>query len=268
MTSLDDTVLTKKNVALLDNATNYIRPAVDYFHFAFDYDNLDVPTTWRLLLKTRKHKLLRLPSCSSENEFDYSIYMARLHHCMWRRWSVYHFKLDGCKINPLSINWNKEIDVTLLYGPDLTGIHERGQSTPKNDGVQNTNEQEKQLRDAVKDESCSSPSLKDDRLFRDGKPSYHQSISFDDTVRRRDIDKRGRFHESCVLINDINQLQDYSIVWDERRHRYRRQPFSDSYDYGHVNSKSNGTPCNTSHDNLIIHQNLHSITEGSYIYIK
>lgn len=268
MTSLDDSVLTKKNIALLDNATNYIRPAIDYFHFKFNYDSLDVSTTWRLLLKMRKHKLLRLPSCSSENEFDYSIYMARLYHCIWRRWSIKHFNLDEYKIDPLSINWNKEIDVTVLYGPDLVGIHEREQPTPTDFPMGNIKEQGKQLLDVRKEGSASSLLKKGSVFYSKGKWLSQRSISFDDTVRRRDIDKRGRFRESCVLINDVEQFQNYSIVWDESRHRYRRQALPDTYDYEHLYLNGDETPRNTPHDNIIIHQNLHSITEGSYIYIK
>ena len=268
MTSLDDTVLTKKNIALLDNATNYIRPAIDYFHFRWDCDSLDVSTTWRLLLKMRKHKLLRLPSCSSENEFDYTIYMARLYHCMWRRWSIKHFNLDDCKINPLNINWNKEIDVTVLYGPDLVGIHEREQPVSTDFHVRNIKKQGKQLSDTAKDESGSSPLDKDGVFSLNGKWSSQRSISFNDTVRRRDIDKRGRFRESCVLINDINQFQSYSIVWDENRHRYRRQALPDTYCYDHLYLNGNETPRKMSNDDITIPQNLHSITEGSYIYIK
>ncbi|CAI4064038.1 hypothetical protein N7582_002564 [Saccharomyces uvarum] len=264
MTSLDDTVLTKKNIALLDNATNYTRPAVDYFHYAFNYDDLDVSTTWRLLLKMRKHRLLRLPSCSSENEIDYNIYMARLHHCMWRRWSINQFKLNDLKIDPLSINWKKEIDVNLLYGPDLAEINEREQTTSIDAPAHDTSRQQ----NTERDRNGSSPVLQTKMLFVKGKPSPQRTISFDDTVNRRDIDKRGRFHDSCVLINDRNRFQDYSIVWDERTHRYHRRALTDANDYHHFYSADNEIPRNASHDNTIIQQNLHSITEGSYIYIK
>ncbi|EJS41682.1 YOR062C [Saccharomyces arboricola H-6] len=267
MTSLDDSVLTKKNIALLDNATNYTRPAVDYFRFTFDYDRLDVPITWRLLWKMRKHKLLRLPSCSSENEFDYTMYMARLHHCMWRRWSINHFKLDDLKIDPLSINWNKERDVTLLYGPDLAEIYEREPILPKV-YVRNKKVQEKQLFGAGNDGTGSTPLHKDGVVFPDDKVPSQRTISFNDTVRRRDIDKRGRFQESCVLINDINHFQEYSIIWDDKRHRYCRQVLSDMCEYDHALFHSKEAPRDKSYENTIIPQNLHSITEGSYIYIK
>ncbi|CAI2021706.1 hypothetical protein SEUBUCD646_0H01150 [Saccharomyces eubayanus] len=268
MTSLDDTVLTKKNLALLDNATNYTRPALDYFHYAFNYDNLDVSTTWRLLIKMRKHRLLRLPSCSSENEIDYNIYMARLHHCMWRRWSIHQFKLDDLKIDPLSINWKKEIDVTLLYGPDLAEVNEREQASSPSVSVNDTSRQQKHYRNTERHRNGSSSSFQTKVFAVKGKPSPQRTISFDDTVNRRDIDKRGRFHESCSLINDRNPFQDYSVVWDERTHRYHRRAHTDANDYNHIRSTDNEIPRNASFDNTIIQQNLHSITEGSYIYIK
>ena len=82
--------------------------------------------------------------------------MARLYHCIWRRWSIKHFNLDEYKIYPLSINWNKEIDVTVLYGPDLVGIHEREQPTPTDFPMGNIKEQGKQLLDVRKEGSGSS----------------------------------------------------------------------------------------------------------------
>lgn len=120
MTSLDDTIISRQNLMLLDNVTNYQRPAIDYFHHKFNENKLEIPLSWTLLLKMRKHKLLRLPSCSIEDDMDYKIYLVRLHHCLWRRWSIDYYHLDKCKADPLSINWNKETDVTVLYGPDLT----------------------------------------------------------------------------------------------------------------------------------------------------
>ncbi|EJS42836.1 YKR075C [Saccharomyces arboricola H-6] len=122
MTSLDDTIISYQNLMLLDNMTNYNRPAIDYFHHEFNNASLEMPASWKLLLKMRKHKLLRLPSCSSEDSLDYNMYLVRLHHCLWRRWSINQYDLQSSKSNPLSINWNKETDVTVLYGPDLTNI--------------------------------------------------------------------------------------------------------------------------------------------------
>ncbi|KAJ1049486.1 hypothetical protein FZC28_6836g3789 [Saccharomyces cerevisiae] len=122
MTSLDDTIISYQNIMLLDNMTNYNKPAIDYFHHEFNDASLEMSASWTLLLKMRKHKLLRLPSCSSEDVLDYNMYLVRLHHCLWRRWSINHYGLQNSKSNPLSINWNKETDVTVLYGPDLTNI--------------------------------------------------------------------------------------------------------------------------------------------------
>ncbi|CAI4034828.1 hypothetical protein SMKI_11G2800 [Saccharomyces mikatae IFO 1815] len=122
MTSLDDTIISYQNLMLLDNMTNYNKPAIDYFHHKFNDASLEMPASWTLLLKMRKHKLLRLPSCSLEDSLDYNMYLVRLHHCLWRRWSINHYGLQNSKSDPLSINWNKETDVTVLYGPDLTNI--------------------------------------------------------------------------------------------------------------------------------------------------
>lgn len=131
MTSLDDSIISQQNMMLLDNVTNYQKAAIDYFHCpltnSLNGDNKDnnnnlekLSLSWSLLLKMRKHKLLRLPSCSIEDDIDYTMYLQRLHHCLWRRWSQESFHLNNLKMNPLNINWNKETDVTVLYGPDLS----------------------------------------------------------------------------------------------------------------------------------------------------
>ena len=120
MTSLDDSIISRQNLMLLDNVTNYNKPAIDYFHYDFNGDLLELPLSWTLLLKMRKHKLLRLPSCSIEDDFDYYVYLVRLHHCLWRRWSIRYYGLSKLKIDPLKINWNKETDITVLYGPDFS----------------------------------------------------------------------------------------------------------------------------------------------------
>ena len=116
MTSLDDTIISKQNLILLDNVTNYGRPAVDYFTQEFKAQ--DIAMTWRLLVKMRNHKLLRLPSCSPEDDKDYHLYLVRLHHVLWRRWSQL-VVATGERVDPLSLNWDKDLDVTVLYGPDL-----------------------------------------------------------------------------------------------------------------------------------------------------
>ena len=54
-----------------------------------------------------------------DDESNYFAYLHRLRNCLWRRWSIHVFQLDDVKMDPLKINWNKEEDLNLLYGPDL-----------------------------------------------------------------------------------------------------------------------------------------------------
>ncbi|KAH3900180.1 uncharacterized protein SCODWIG_03990 [Saccharomycodes ludwigii] len=114
--SLDDSIITKQNILLLDNVTNYNQTAVDYFHYDFSKLSL-LTTSWHILTHMGKYNIMRLPSCSNEIPDDYYVYLKRLHHCLWRRWSILQLNLP--KVDPLSLNWNKECDVTVLYGPYL-----------------------------------------------------------------------------------------------------------------------------------------------------
>lgn len=237
MLSLDDSIVTRQNLILLDNLTNYDKPSIDYFHYKFAMDGPDVPLAWTMLLRMKYHRVLRLPSCAMEDDIDYTNYLMRLHHCLWRRWSLDYFDLGKNKLDPLTINWNKESDVNVLYGPDLTGYDELfalyNNSSNKNSS-NNNKKGKKWFRnyDPSKDNasvlaasgtSCSMISTLFDMggitklSYRSGH-SHNQSttssmdvdevvdnnreIKFVDSVLRRDIDDQGQFHETTVDIND------------------------------------------------------------------
>ncbi|CCD26234.1 uncharacterized protein NDAI_0H00600 [Naumovozyma dairenensis CBS 421] len=212
MTSLDDTIISRQNLMLLDNVTNYQKPAIDYFHHEFNDDKLEIPLSWTLLLKMRKHKLLRLPSCSIEDDMDYNIYLVRLHHCLWRRWSINYYHLDKCKLDPLSINWNKETDVTVLYGPDLTDSnnsiqeeeHEFQETKQKfNKNNTNNNIHNKLIRH---DESSSS-SEDDDESNDDDTINDHSYLS-----SSIDSNTSSIFDATTVNIHNDDQTKDQTSV--------------------------------------------------------
>lgn len=120
MTSLDDSIICSQNLMLLDNVTNYNNVAIDYYHTKLSMEERRL--SYSLLLKMKKHKLLRLPSCSMEDEIDYKIYLHRLHHCIWRGWSIDFYGLQNHKMNPALINWDKENDMIVLYGPNFSSF--------------------------------------------------------------------------------------------------------------------------------------------------
>lgn len=215
MTSLDDTIISRGNLLLLDNVTNYGRAAIDYF--SHEFRDQDIATTWKLLLKMRNHKLLRLPSCSLEDDLDYHLYLSRLYHTIWRRWSQQLHGLDG-KANPLSINWDKELDITVLYGPELTvsegvfsdeekEISESSCSDEVNlDGMgADWEEDDASIYSSSGDSSVSS-------IF-DQAP---KSLRFSETVLRRDIDQTGLCYESHIMIKrpPMTHGEHCNSTWD------------------------------------------------------
>lgn len=246
MTSLDDTIISRQNLMLLDNVTNYNKPALDYFHQDFDYSTVDISLSWSLLLKMRKHKVLRLPSCSNEDDLDYNIYLERLHHCLWRRWSMKLFKLEDIRLDPLAINWNKDTDVTVLYGPDLSVPEANNRTEPK-----------KKSKPTLK--SCLAHSADDDEeaeYYNDFSSKYDysssvnsstssifektyskdedelpqkKSLRFDDAVFKRVIDHSGNYHEIYTIINDKREQ------WRrEQKRMYSRHKNSHSIDFGNA----------------------------------
>lgn len=221
MTSLDDSIISDQNLMLLDNVTNYGRASVDYFHHNFDYSGPEMADTWTLLLKMRKHKLLRLPSCSTEDDDDYSMYLKRLHHCLWRRWAIHEYKLQNKKLDPLAINWNKETDVTVLYGPALSkdietaskkcvapaaSCADDAESVHSDSNV--NYDYEDTYSSSIDSQTSSifdSPSiLKTTSNTDEAAPSKKKSLKFNYIVARRDIDSAGKISESNISINDID----------------------------------------------------------------
>ncbi|GCF01303.1 hypothetical protein ZYGM_000941 [Zygosaccharomyces mellis] len=202
MTSLDDTIISRQNLLLLDNVTNYARPAIDYFTCRFQ--DQDIATTWKLLLKMRNHKLIRLPSCSLEDDLGYHLYLSRLYHTLWRRWSQQLYRIN-CRADPLSVNWDKELDMTVLYGPDLTGS-ENGQYEV------GEGKQEEVVEDKDSDVESAGVSWEDDdaSVYSSSSNSSTSSIfdqvpkilRFSETVLRRDIDPMGLCHESHIMMKN------------------------------------------------------------------
>lgn len=245
MASLDDTIISRQNLMLLDNVTNYKKPALDYFHHEFSSERLEMPMTWTLLLKMRKHKLLRLPSCASEDDADYNSYLMRLHHCLWRRWSMEHYKLQNLKVDPLSINWNKETDITVLYGPDLTGacanqeLEDIALMNIKGDSAQ-LHEQEEEEEVIVNpevrsytysssvDSNVSSIFDENNTCMKTHSNTSNRSLKFDDTVLRREIDSHGSCHESRIVINDLSKVPRHLRRLRKKR-RHQKKTDSDTF---------------------------------------
>lgn len=140
------------------------------------------------------------------------MYLKRLHHCLWRRWTIEQFRLKNKKIDPLRINWNKEQDVTVLYGPQMSAnLHK----CPMN-SVMAKDPMDIDLVDDLEEQSMiysSSVESSDSSIF-DHYPTRSilkhdtkqkkckRSLHFNNQVQRRDIDRRGKFHECQVTIND------------------------------------------------------------------
>ncbi|CDO91762.1 unnamed protein product [Kluyveromyces dobzhanskii CBS 2104] len=226
--SLDDTIIIRKNLLLLDNVTNLNKPAIDYFHHNFN-ETYAICETWKVLLKVGKHKVLRLPSCSQEDESDYNYYLKRLHHCLWRRWSMENFQLNGSenKYDPLRINWNKENDMTVLYGPQLSDdCVAATQLVAKNKSLVESLFPAMDMDSDLDSYSqsynnfSSSPTNSDaSSIFETNKPilvkrvssglgtsaphhSNSKNIRFDDSVRTREIDHSGAVYDGTSAIND------------------------------------------------------------------
>ena len=243
MTSLDDSVISKQNMMLLDNVTNYDKMAIDYFHTPW-HEMKDLPLSWSLLCKMKKHKLLRLPSCSVEDDVDYYIYLQRLHHCLWRRWAIENFRLNSIKLDPLDINWNKETDITVLYGPDLSisknNFNNNNNKTNDNVTLSSLPFDISKGKDTITDTESlhsddsliysSSADSSSSLLFDIYKYSTNstaskqipvkKSLRFSEIVKKRDITKYGEFKESYIQINDI-------IYFNHRLRKQKRSRFLD-----------------------------------------
>ncbi|CAL9734675.1 hypothetical protein MOSE0_F04698 [Monosporozyma servazzii] len=236
MTSLDDSIISKQNMMLLDNVTNYSKSAIDYFHC--DINNSNTPLSWSLLCKMKKHKLLRLPSCSIEDDIDYNMYLQRLHHCLWRRWSIEKFNLNNTKLDPLDINWNKNTDVTVLYGPDLSLPQSQPPNIVLTDSISIPNCKDTDTdtdTDSIHSQSSSidlyassidssTSSIFDSNTNTNTNTTapVQKSLRFNEFVKRRDITPQGQNKESFIQIND---------KLHQRKHKHKHKIASSYYSY-------------------------------------
>lgn len=204
--------------------TNYNKPAIDYFHHEFNDASLEMSASWTLLLKMRKHKLLRLPSCSSEDVLDYNMYLVRLHHCLWRRWSINHYGLQNFKSNPLSINWNKETDVTVLYGPDLTNIDSNENEISP---VQNQIDQKqtKNLKSALKKNTECWVTEEVDEINASIESNDNALVKLEDISCPSSVDSHTSSifdqHSTCTKISSIDE--DSEDLMNEKKEQFPRK---------------------------------------------
>ncbi|CCE64338.1 hypothetical protein TPHA_0H01310 [Tetrapisispora phaffii CBS 4417] len=242
--SYDDIIITPKNVKILNNLSDYSQTALDYF--SYDFKTIEFEQCWSLLknyssfnfeTKLIDGKRIRLPSCSLEDKFDYDLYLKRLHHCVWRRWSMSLKNSNNNLIDPLSINWNKENDLTVLYGPDFYSTEKDSllkKNTPPLKNITNkhleavmTHIQHLHLKSKGKlftedipeeleyssdsRSSISSGSSSGSGAIFDNSHEQQQSrlnkksklLNFNDFVVRWDIDENGLCYESHNYINDL-----------------------------------------------------------------
>ena len=212
--SADDSILTKQNIILLDNFTNYNRPSVDYFDDSFDSYSHYANSFLLLSKYTQKRKKnLRLPSCSSEDELDYFFYIGRLTNCVFRRWSIHVNPKINVKINPLDINWNREMDTTVLYGPDLTNRVPTGIPSLLTKGT-NASSSSSSLKRTSSGISTPSSSTWSSPLQScvASKSTVSKCLHFNELVLKKVIyDQWGNFYESHTLINDILPKPSHNI---------------------------------------------------------
>ncbi|AAS52125.2 ADR205Cp [Eremothecium gossypii ATCC 10895] len=206
--SIDDVVLVKQNLTLLDNATDLDRPAVDYFRCSLAEEPRKVFEIWQSLVKMGKRRLLRLPSCAMEDQYGYELYVQRLQHCLWRRWSMRQFGLEHNKIDPLQINWNKENDVTLLYGPTMSADACRMRPWCRCGAKMWAGDCDAQVSDSDSDAwsgmtsaGSSASSILECRHRRQSRGG-HRGLHFNEHVQQRNIDWFGGCHDRFTVLND------------------------------------------------------------------
>ncbi|KAH3675038.1 hypothetical protein WICMUC_002870 [Wickerhamomyces mucosus] len=82
---------------------------IDYFQFEFT--ELEIHNCWKLVASTNRLKLNTYHIPESTN-------IDRLENISWRKWGKLRSKLK--EIDPKTLNWYKECDITWLYGPLVT----------------------------------------------------------------------------------------------------------------------------------------------------
>ncbi|CCE64957.1 hypothetical protein TPHA_0J01350 [Tetrapisispora phaffii CBS 4417] len=215
--SLDDLALTKDNIIFFDNFNNYEKQAIDYF--TYSPENIDYNLTYAKyfnVLNTYKSNIynekIRLPSCSSDDPLDYTIYLKRLINCVFRKWSMKLFNRKD-KVDPLDINWKKDSDITVLYGPDLAlsdfkyidiNIAPNKSESP-NDDIYDKRMSPMTNNDFLECNDHLSRSTSVASSTSSNNNSCNKNLQFKDTVLRRYIYSKGNHYDFRVMINDYKQ---------------------------------------------------------------
>lgn len=77
--------------------------AIDYFQF--DFTELELHNSWKVVHSGSINK------CFIPHSTD----IARLENLSWRKWTKLKYNLE--EVSPAMVDWNKECDITWLYGP-------------------------------------------------------------------------------------------------------------------------------------------------------
>ncbi|KAL0080688.1 hypothetical protein J3Q64DRAFT_1624818, partial [Phycomyces blakesleeanus] len=124
-----------KKIAAEDDYERNIRsPEMCVDYLSYHFDEMDLAASWRVMTKQKKDIVNGL----------------RLENASWRTWAKQKNKLKT--VSPETLNWLKDSDVTWLYGPLHTVIHDQEDrySKPKISKQQKENGQEKNTRRPLK----------------------------------------------------------------------------------------------------------------------
>ncbi|OAD77955.1 hypothetical protein PHYBLDRAFT_68548 [Phycomyces blakesleeanus NRRL 1555(-)] len=112
-----------KKIAAEDDYERNIRsPEMCVDYLSYHFDEMDLAASWRVMTKQKKDIVNGL----------------RLENASWRTWAKQKNKLKT--VSPETLNWLKDSDVTWLYGPLHTVIHDQEDrySKPKISSTQDT----------------------------------------------------------------------------------------------------------------------------------
>jgi len=160
---------------------------------------------WQLNELTQTYQYLKYFQQKSRKEVDH-----RLNYALWRNWSRNLFDLKT--ISPEFIQWNKDCDITWLYGPYFFNL----QSTPSPNvyqhcySTQDDLHSTRRLKSALKRKSLASQfyhsaldSFSTSTIWLDKKDQSTSKLS--ETTLIDDEDKKIRFNiqvEQCVAVED------------------------------------------------------------------
>jgi len=220
------------------------RENVDYL--SYNFDEMDLAVSWRILTRQKMNVANGI----------------RLENASWRSWNKQRNHLKT--VNPQTVNWLKDNDVTWLYGPlhtVISNMKDDDRNIMNECNGSSSKEYSKPLRPALKkltESDILKRSVSELMMFNNDSLNtsidHHSSHEFSSEVIANHRQPKLRFNpcvEQCVALSDEEQIRIYNR--NKRRHEVRLKKYAGNHYLDDEDYEASDESSSEEDDNSAIH---------------